>query len=192
MQMQSDTARAYQMKMYVKDTIVVAPEELEKKYVARFNELVDDAEIFADIKTEEGRRRHFHVISEGGHLGPGTKITTPHHFHISYLEVPPGSNATLHAHDLPEIFIPMTGKFAIIYGDQGEHSIELNPLDTISVPSGLMRTFKNVGITTGIIMVIYDGSGDVLGKVFVNPETAEQIRSKTPDIAREYGLMDPK
>jgi mannose-6-phosphate isomerase-like protein (cupin superfamily) len=188
MQPETDTQR-YKMKMYVKDTISITPEELESKYVARFDQLVDDSEIFADIKTQEGRRRHFHVISENNHLGPA-RITTPHNFHVSYLEVPPNTSAALHAHDLPEIFIPMTGRFAILFGDHGENSVELAPLDTISVPVGLMRTFKNIGNTNGILMVIYDGPGEVLGKIYVNSSTAEDMRQKNPVVARDFGLMD--
>ncbi len=184
-----DKPPRYAMKLYVDDTISISPEEVEAKYLARFRDLVDDQEVFADIKSPEGRRRHFHVISENGHLGPA-KITTPHHFHISYLEVPPGMSAALHAHDAPEVFIPMTGKFALLYGDHGEHAVEMDPFDTFSVPIGVMRTFKNIGITSAILMVIYDGPGEVLGKIFVNEETAEAMRKNTPQVARDFGLFD--
>lgn len=182
---QSD--QRYQMKMYVGKTIEVDPKVMEEKHLARFQDLVDDDEIFADIKTTEGRRRHFHVISENGHLGPA-KITTPHNFHVSYLEVPPGIRAALHAHDAPEIFIPMNGKFALHYGDRAEHRLALDPLDTVSVPAGLMRTFENVGNTNAILMVIYDGPGEVLGKIYVNEETASRMRREKPDLARSFGL----
>lgn len=84
----------------------------------------------------------------------------------------------------------MTSKFAILYGDHGEHSIELDPLDTISVPVGLMRTFKNIGNTSGILMVIYDGPGEVLGKIYVNNETADTMRRNSPAVARDFGLLD--
>lgn len=177
----------YQMKLYVDKTIAVAPEEMEARHVARFRDLVDDTEIFADIKTPTGQRRHFHVISEKAHLGPA-KITTPHHFHISYLEVPPGVRAALHAHDAPEVFIPMSGRFAIHYGDQAQHRLDLDPLDTVSVPAGLMRTFENTGNTNAILMVIYDGPGEVLGKIYVNEDTAARMRQEQPELARDFGL----
>ena len=185
----NETSERYQMRMAVKDSIPIEPAELESKHVARFHDLVDDSDIFADIKTPAGQRRHFHVISEGGHLGPA-KITTPHHFHISYLEVPPGTSAGLHSHDLPEVFIPMQGKFAILYGDHGEHSVELDPFDTISVPVGLIRTFKNIGNVNGLLMVIYDGPGEILGKLSVTSEIAEDLRRKSPAVARGFGLME--
>lgn len=185
----TENAERYHCKFYVDKTINVSPETLASTYLARFRDLVDDEEVFADIKTPEGKRKHFHVISEGGHLGPA-KIRTPHHFHMSFIEVPPGSGANLHAHDAPEIFVPISGRFAIIYGDKGEHQVELEPLDTISVPVNLMRTFKNIGNVTGILMVIYDGPGEVLGKIYVNQETADDLYSSSPEFARSLGLPD--
>lgn len=157
------TSERHQMQMAVKDSIPIEPAELESKYVARFHELVDDSEIFADIKTPAGQRRHFHVISEGGHLG---------------------------LHDLPEVFILLQGKFAILYGDRGEHSIELDPFDTISVPVGLIRTFKNIGNVNGLLMVICDGPGEILGKLSVTREIADNLRQTSPGVARSFGLME--
>lgn len=187
----SDTAQPerFKGKTYIADTIEVSPQEMEEKYIARFRDLVDDNEIFADIKEPEGQRRHFHVISHNNHLGPA-KITTPHHFHMSYLEVPPGSQANLHAHDAPEIFIPITGRFAFFYGDNADNSVELDPLDVISLPEKLMRTFKNVGNTNGILMVIYDGADEVLGKIYVNQQQADHLIKNKPQLARDFGLLD--
>lgn len=173
----------YQLKLYVDKTIHVDPADMEAKHVARFKDLVDDQDVFADIKNGNPRR-HFHVISEDSHLGPA-RITTPHHFHMSYLEVPPGVSANIHAHAAPEIFIPMTGRFQIIYNDNGTDAVDLEPLDAVSVPVGLMRTFKNVGTVNGLLMVIYDGPGEVLGKIYVSAEEAEKVRRESPKLAED-------
>lgn len=148
-------------------------EEMERN-IARYADLEDDVDIFPDIKAEEiGARKHYHVISPGSHLGP-SRITTPHNFHMSYVVVPAGHGARLHAHRLPEVFIVMKGIFQIIWGNQGENSIELGPLDTVSVPVNVMRTFRNAGNEEGILQVIYDGPGEVLGEIFVRPSSAEK------------------
>ena len=147
-------------------------EELEASHIARFEDLREDTTVFADINTPKGRRRHFHPISPGGHLGPAS-ITTPHNFHMSYLEVPPGSSAVLHAHDAVEVFIPITGKFVIRVGDEGQQVIDMAPLDVISVPPRLTRTFENVGLITGILQVIYDGGDRVLDKIYQPEEHVE-------------------
>lgn len=177
----------YKMKGVIAPTTSIDAEELERSYVARFKNLTDDQEVFADIKQPGGQRRHFHVISENNHIGPA-KITKRHHFHMSYLEVPPGSAAILHAHDAPEVFIPMTGHFVIQYGDDGKQEVALEPMDVISVPVGLMRTFKNVGNVNGILMVIYDGPGNVLDKIFMHQEFADELVATKPELARDLGL----
>lgn len=151
--------------------IDMSPEQMEQ-YVARYSDLSEDLDIFPDIRNKpEGRRKHFHVISHNQHLGP-SKITSRHSFHLSFLEVPPGSRAGLHAHRLPEIFIVHEGQFALIWGNHEEHRVLLGPRDTISVPPNVMRTFQNVGEIDGVLQVIYDGEGEVLGEIFV-PEKKE-------------------
>ena len=177
----------YKMKGVIAPTRSISPAEMERTSVARFKDLQEDPNIFADIKQPGGTRRHFHVISENNHIGPA-RITGRHHFHMSYLEVPPGSSAMLHAHDAAEIFIPISGRFAIIYGDDGEHQVDLEPLDTISVPIGVMRTFKNIGNVNGVLMVLYDGVGDVLDKIFIHQRLANDLIANKPDLARDLGL----
>jgi len=138
--------------------------------LARYADLVDDRDVFPDLtEVPTATRRHYHVISPGSHLGPA-KITTAHNFHMSILECPPGSGPPLHMHDLGEIFVCIKGKFAILWGNKGEHSIELGPLDTFSVPVGIMRTFDNIGDEEGTLLVIYDGGGEVLGAISKPPE----------------------
>lgn len=149
-----------------------SPDEMER-YIARFDDLIEDKEIFPDIKLEAlGDRKHYHVISHRSHLGPA-RITTPHHFHMSFLKVPPGNGARLHAHRLPEVFVVLKGRFAIIWGERGEHEVELGEFDTISVPVNVMRTFRNIGDGEGLLQAIYDGPGEVLGEIF-RPAAADQ------------------
>ena len=159
----------------IKESLKMDPADVEARHVARFHELVEDPAIFEEDRTGSGARRHFHAISDNGVL-PTAKIKTPHHFHVSYVEMPPGNQVRLHAHDVPEVFIPMTGTWELYYGDEGEHCVALNPLDTFSVPVGVMRTFKNVGLTTALIMVIYDSPGEVMGKIFYGPNQTDEIR----------------
>lgn len=148
------------------------PAEMEK-YIARYRELKPDQEVFPGIKQSADQlRTHFHVISPDRHLGPTTSIASKHSFHMSFLEVPPGNGGKLHAHNLPEVFICMKGTFEIIWGNEGQHTVRLAFLDTISVPIGVMRSFRNVGSEPGILQVIYDGGGKVLGEIFVPPKTS--------------------
>ncbi|MBO6783277.1 MAG: hypothetical protein JJ899_08410 [Alphaproteobacteria bacterium] len=160
----------------IKESREMDPAEVETKHVARFNDLIEDDSIFKEDRDDEiGERRHFHVISPEGYL-KDAKITSPHHFHISYVELPPGHEVQLHAHDVAEVFVQMTGTFEFGYGDQGQHKVVLNPMDTFSVPIDVMRGFKNVGLTNGIVMVIYDKPGDILENIFYDEEHIDEIR----------------
>lgn len=150
----------------------IALSEIEAN-LARYEDLVEDRQVFPDLtEVPTATRRHYHVISPGSHLGPAA-ITTPHNFHMSILECPPGSGPPLHRHDLGEIFVCIKGRFAMIWGNDGEHRIELGPLDTFSVPLGIMRTFDNVGDEPGTLLVIYDGGGEVLGAISKRPEEGQ-------------------
>ncbi|MBN9425689.1 MAG: cupin domain-containing protein [Burkholderiales bacterium] len=166
--MQTRTSDRYRYSPPQEAGIDISPGDM-KPYIARFADLVEDKEIFPDIKTAPiGDRQHFHVISPNAHLGP-SGITTPHQFHMSFLKVPPGHGARLHAHRLPEVFTVLRGRFAILWGNQAQHHVELGEFDTISVPNNVMRTFRNIGDEEGLLQVIYDGGGEVLGEIFVQP-----------------------
>ena len=70
-------------------------------------------------------------------------------FNLAYVRSKPGARGALHSHPTVEVFIPMSGRWAVIWGtgaDFGHTSneIELGPGDVVSVPPGVMRCFKNV------------------------------------------------
>src|SRR3546814_8670031 len=77
----------------IKQSRQIAPQDVEARHVARFNDLVEDPAIFEEDRKGPGARRHFHVISGDGVL-PTAPISTPHHFHVSYVELPPGDRKT--------------------------------------------------------------------------------------------------
>lgn len=158
----------------VDSTVEISLTELKQNYIAKFHELEEDREVFSDIKSDAGRRKHFHPLSPGGHLGPA-KITLPHNFHLSYVEVPPGSAAILHAHDAIEVFIPLYGRISFLVNDGGKDQFELDPLDVFSAPTRQLRTFKNIGNTNALFLVIYDGSDDVLNKIYVDQATHDDL-----------------
>ena len=60
------------------------------------------------------------------------------------MKAAPGKGPSLHSHDHVEVFIPMTGKWSVTWGNNGEHEVILEPFDVISVPIGEMRAIKNI------------------------------------------------
>jgi len=69
----------------------------------------------------------------------------------------------------------LSGRFEIAWGDNGEHSLVLEPLDMISVPRGENRRFRNVSNETGRLLVL------------IVPETDQQADpiSYAPSLAKE-------
>jgi len=84
-------------------------------------------------------------------------------FNLAYCRAKPGKGPMLHNHDTNETFIAMTGTWRASWlDDKGKlRHVELQPLDLISFPPGVIRRFQNV--TRGpknrdsILMVVIAG-----------------------------------
>ncbi len=96
---------------------------------------------------------------------------------VSLAECPPGDNPGLHAHEnTVENFFCVNGRFEITWGDNGEHSSILEPLDFISVPPGVARNFTNISDDTAyLLVVIQTPEGDAFDKVAFTPSVGEEI-----------------
>ncbi len=84
-------------------------------------------------------------------------------FNLTYVGADPGKGAALHAHPTVEVFVALTGRWAVYWGDEGEQEVVLEPFDTISIPPGVMRGFRNAGPEHGYLMAILGGTDS--GKV---------------------------
>jgi quercetin dioxygenase-like cupin family protein len=76
---------------------------------------------------------------------------------VAIAECPPGNGPGLHNHEITiENFMCLQGRFEVCWGDEGEHKITLDPMDFVSVPSGISRNFKNVSDETGRLLAIIE------------------------------------
>ena len=74
---------------------------------------------------------------------------------VTIAECPPGDGPGLHNHETTtENFFCLNGRFEIAWGDEGENSIILEPLDMVSVPPGVHRRFRNVSDETARLLVM--------------------------------------
>jgi uncharacterized RmlC-like cupin family protein len=106
----------------------------------------------------------------------GAPVKGPRGLIVSIAECESGNGPGLHRHlNTVENFFCLSGRFEIAWGDQGEHTLVLEPLDMISVPRGENRSFRNIS----------NGFGRLL--VMIVPETDEQIDpiSYSPSLAKE-------
>ncbi len=153
----------------------VSKEEMLKR-VARFNDLKSSDQAFVDSKIPGHERDIFNVIGRGvtedATLSPA--ITAVQDFNVTYVGASPGKGAALHSHSTVEVFIPLSGKWSIFWGDEGEQEVILETWDTVSVPTGIMRGFRNVGTEDAHLMAILAGTD--AGHVAWAPKVLEQAK----------------
>ncbi|MBJ3776105.1 cupin domain-containing protein [Acuticoccus mangrovi] len=97
---------------------------------------------------------------------------------VNIAECPPHNGPGLHVHEQTvENFFCISGTFDIIWGDDEENSLTLNPLDFISVPPGVARRFYNKSEEIGRLLVIIQPVGEEQkDRVAYAPAVAEQMR----------------
>ena len=137
---------------------------------ARFKQLLPSTEAFVDTRLPEYQREIYNVIGEGvtEDADLGVAISAVEGFNVTYIGADPGKGAALHSHDTVEVFFAMTGRWALYWGDDGEQEIEMDTLDMISVPAGVMRGFRNIGESHAYMMAIH-GATDA-GRVTWSPK----------------------
>lgn len=149
------------MSSFEMPTVQMTKDEM-LKYVARLDEMQPSKAAFVDTVLPGYERETFTVIGMGVTENSEVKpaIPTAGGFNVTYIRSKPGARSGLHAHPTVEVFIPMSGKWAFIWGDEAEfdnedNEIILGPGDVISVPPGVMRCFRNVGTEEQLLLVIF-------------------------------------
>ena len=154
-------------------SVQISKDEMLKR-VARFKALRPSHQAFVDSRIPGHEREIFNVIGRGvtedASLAPA--ITDAQNFNVTLVHAAPGKGAALHSHPTVEVFIPLSGEWAIYWGDNGENELPLGQWDTISVPPGVMRGFRNTGSEEGYLMAILGGSD--AGKVTWAPTVLER------------------
>ena len=123
-------------------------------------------------------RRVYPVMAPADYQGrsAGAPVKGPRGLVVSIAECEPGNGPGLHRHlNTVENFLCLSGRFEIAWGDCGEHTLVLDPLDMISVPLGENRSFRNISNETGRLLVM------------IVPVTDEQVDpiSYAPSVAKE-------
>jgi mannose-6-phosphate isomerase-like protein (cupin superfamily) len=166
-------------------TQTLSPEQMETTRVARFKKLQSyQTQNLATQGIPSGAmekitaRRVFPVMAPADYQGrsAGAPVKGPRGLIITVAECEAGNGPGLHRHlNTVENFMCLSGRFEIAWGDNGEHSLVLDPLDMISVPRGENRRFRNVSNETGRLLVM------------IVPETDQQVDPVlfAPSLARE-------
>lgn len=164
------------------ERIDATPEYMESERIGRFSELKSSGKAFIDALIPGFERDLYNVIGrsvvEDKELVPPIKDSRD--FNLGLIKADPGKGASLHIHATNEVFFALSGKWAIYWQNQdgSKHEVILEQYDTISVPIGLSRGFRNAGDETAYMMAIVGGTDP--GKV--------EWPQETIDMALEHGI----
>lgn len=138
-------------------SLPITREEMLKN-VFRFGHMPESSRAFVDAVMPGHNRTLM------GALGRGTsdedlkhQVETAENYHIDIIKADPGNGAALHSHDTEETFICLTGKWRVAWGDHGEEHIDLDYLDGICCPPGVMRSFSNISTSNALLLSILGG-----------------------------------
>jgi quercetin dioxygenase-like cupin family protein len=100
---------------------------------------------------------------------------------------PPGQGPDLHAHrQTYETFTVLKGEFEVRWNDDGDERTVLRRFDTISVPPGVCRAFRNIGAEEGILQVIITGGVHDMNDIAFSPAARREIEAVRPGLAAEF------
>ena len=106
---------------------------------------------------------------------------------VALAQCPPGTGPSLHAHrKTHETFTVMKGRFSIYWNDDGGEEVELGIYDTISVPPGVCRGFRNISNEEGILQVIISGGVHDMNDIDFAPQCAEEIERIQPGLLKFF------
>ena len=125
-------------------------EEMERR-VARFARLRPTND-YVDAGIPGCERTTWRVLGDA----PEAPLAAEH-FHLNLVRCAPGKSAPLHNHLTQEVFIALTGAWEVFWGPKGERSLRLGPWDTITIPPGVSRGFRNAGSEEAVLMGIAGG-----------------------------------
>ena len=150
--------------------------EMEAR-IARFGKMKPNKMAFLDTRLPNHLRDIFNIIGSGVNENMDTMpaISSVNGFTVTYNGCDSGKGAALHSHETCEVFIPLTGKWSVYWGQGGEHEAILDPFDVISLPTGILRGFKNVSDEYSILMAIIEGNNP--GKVGWHSDVIESARA---------------
>lgn len=146
--------------------------------VAFYKKIPVDGEAFPDLEHDDHARSVKYVISKDKLAGPAP-IDAPHNFHMANMKMPKGVKPVVHAHPYNEVFMPLNARFKFFWGndagDNEENSVILEPMDVISVPAGVHRTFENLDDHPGNVLVLFDIADDPHTNMVVPPDVYEEF-----------------
>ena len=180
----------------------ITPEQMQSR-VARFKDVLPTKASFTEQNVGVPGEAYeliaahsvYSLLAPAGNKRNAAKpaITGAPGLEVVIAECPPGQGPALHAHcETHEIFVCMTGRYEIIWGDKGEHSVFLEPCDTCAVPPGVFRRFRNASdLKDAKLLVMVQGEktfADVKFDPAIGAEVEKRWGKKVLDNFQNLGI----
>ena len=168
---------------------IVTKEEMLTR-VARFRSLTPSARPLVDAVLPQFQREIFQIIGGGVTEDASIKapITAVEGFHLSVIKAGPKKGTGLHNHKTVEVFMPLTGTWSVQWGDNGDNELTIGQWDVISIPTGIMRGFRNDSAEEAYMMAIV--GGDDPGRVAWANDVMQAVRDKGFDLDEKGKIIE--
>ncbi len=154
----------------------ISVEEMKQR-VALFHDLKPSSRPLVDAVLPQYERQIYQVIGGGVIEDPAMRAPIPADgFHLSIVKCAPGKGTGLHNHKTVEVFMPLTGTWSVIWGDEGDNELQIGQYDTISIPPGVLRGFRNDSDQEALLLALVGGNDP--GKVAWVPNVLEAVKEK--------------
>jgi quercetin dioxygenase-like cupin family protein len=176
-------------------TIRISGEEMEKR-IARFRSLAP-LPIQMDPKIPQAARDVVYSRKLLSVIGLESAANTPINANapicgaagmtMTLAVCPPGQGPGLHSHvQTYETFTVLKGRFEVSWNDDGSGRAVLEPFDTISVPPGVCRAFRNLSDEEGILQVLITGGVHDMNDIDFAPRAKQDIERVGAGLAAEF------
>lgn len=176
-------------------TIRISADDMGKR-VSRFNALKplplqSNSKIPLDARDVVYARKILSVIGLGENVSTpvsaGAPISGAGGMTLAMAICPPGQGPGLHAHLATyETFTVLKGRFEVTWNDTGDERLQLEQFDTVSVPPGVCRAFRNIGSEDGILQVIITGGVHDMNDIDFSPKAKDEIEAVQPGLTKEF------
>jgi quercetin dioxygenase-like cupin family protein len=151
---------------------VSSPDPLEGR-VARFGEQRGNDALFIDTAIPGYARTIWSIIGPAVGEDRSERPAIPaEDFNLAVIKAAPGNGSALHTHTTVEVFMPLTGRWQLFYGEHEERDVILQAWDVCSVPAGVWRGFRNAGDDDAHLLVVVGGTD--AGRLTWAPDVLEE------------------
>jgi uncharacterized RmlC-like cupin family protein len=166
----------------------ISMEEMKRR-VALFANLKPSSRPLVDAVLPQYHRDIYQIIGGGVIEDPAMRPPIgADGFHLSIVRCGPGKGTGLHNHKTVEVFMPLTGRWSVIWGDEGESELQIGQYDTVSIPPGVLRGFRNDSAEEALLLALV--GGDDPGRVAWVPSVLEAVKQKGFGLDEKGQIME--